>query len=403
MAPPRRIVIVGGSLAGTRTAEGLRDRGFEGELALVGAEPRLPYDRPPLSKSDLAEPADDVGQSLLSDDDVRALDLELHLGQAAIGLDASTRKVHLSDGMSLPYEALVIATGCAARMPDCAGLEGVHVLRTLDDCIALRKSLVGSPRVVVVGAGFIGCEVAATCRSLQLDVTMVEPFPHPLGRAVGPVVGQACRQLHADAGVNVRCNTLVTSVEGDGHAERVHLSDGGTLDADVVVFGIGVTPSIDWLAGSGVAVADGVLCDGRLATSVPGVYAAGDVARWPNPLFDEDMRVEHWTNASEQGAFVARTILEGDSAGEFGSVPFVWSEQYGVRIEVAGMPRPDDRMQVAGGSLEERRFVGLCERDGRLSGVIAFDSTRELLRYRRLLTTRPTWTEAESAVALSSA
>jgi NADPH-dependent 2,4-dienoyl-CoA reductase/sulfur reductase-like enzyme len=399
---PRRCVIVGASLAGTRAAQALRDRGFDGALTMVGAEPHLPYDRPPLSKSHLADRADAPAPSLLSPEDVVDLQLDLRLGEAAISLDADRRCIRLEGGGEVPYDALIIATGCAARMP--AGwdeLDGVHALRTLDDCVALRRDLAGSPAVLIVGAGFIGCEVAATARSLGLDVTVIEPLPAPLARALDPDTAGVCLGLHTDAGVRFRCATSVEAIEGEGRVERVRLSDGDTIDADVVVVGIGVSPSVEWLSGSGVAVGNGVLCDSRCATAVPGVYAAGDIARWHHPVFDVQMRVEHWTNASEQGAFVARSILDGDAAGTFGPVPFVWSEQHGVRIEIAGLPQAEDHVHVVDGSLEERRFVALYERQGLLVGAVAFDSTRQLLRYRRLLASRPSWAEAQD-FALSS-
>jgi 3-phenylpropionate/trans-cinnamate dioxygenase ferredoxin reductase subunit len=402
MAAPRRVVIVGASLAGTRAAQALRDRGFDGELALIGSEPHLPYDRPPLSKSVLGSGAD-PGIGLLAIEEIDALRIDLRIGQTATALRPAERKVELSGGEQLRYDALVIATGCAARMPvGWDRLDGVHRLRTLDDGLALRAALQGSPRVAVVGAGFIGSEVAATARGLGLDVTLIDPLPAPLAGALGPDAAEACTGLHADAGVRLRCSASVAGVEGSGRVERVRLSDGGTIDADVVVVGIGVRPVTDWLAGSGVAVGDGVLCDARCATTVPDVYAAGDVARWHNPTFGEEMRVEHWTNASEQAAFVARAILEGAASGGFAAVPFVWSEQHGVRIEIAGLPRPGDRLHIVEGSFEARQFVALYERRGRLAAALAFNASRQLLRYRRLLATGPSWPEVRRA-ALSSA
>jgi NADPH-dependent 2,4-dienoyl-CoA reductase/sulfur reductase-like enzyme len=395
MTPPRRITIVGASLAGLRTAQALRDRGFEGDIALIGAEPHLPYDRPPLSKSLLAGASDITQHTLVSADELASSGIELHLGRAATALDPGARAVTLAGGGSVGYDALVIATGARPRIPPgWQGIAGVHTLRTLDDCLALRQELERSPRVAIVGAGFIGCEVAATARTLGLDVTLIDPVNAPLAGALGPDTAAACAALHADAGVRLRCSTSVVGIEGTGRAERLALSDETTIDADVVVVGVGVRPVTDWLAGSGVAVGDGVVCDGRCATTVPGVYAAGDVARWYNPLFGEEMRVEHWTNASEQGTFVARALLEGDASGPFASVPFVWSEQYGVRIEVAGVPRPDDHVRIVEGSLAERRLVVLHERRGRLAGAVAFDAPRQLLRFRRLIAAGASFDEA---------
>jgi NADPH-dependent 2,4-dienoyl-CoA reductase/sulfur reductase-like enzyme len=378
--------VVGASLAGVRTAETLRDRGFDGEIVLVGAEDQLPYDRPPLSKALLADRVSLHEIQLLSSDAVAALSLDLRLGRRARRLDPARRELELDEGETLSYDDLVIATGSAPRMPrDWNLLEGIHTLRTIDDCLSIRSALRGSPRVVVVGGGFIGCEVASTARGLGCDVALIEPLAAPMARVLGPEIALACAQIPSDAGVRLLCGTAVERLEGSGRVERARLSDGRNIDVDVVVVGIGVSPVTDWLAGCGVNVADGVLCDERCATSVARVYAAGDVARWFNPHFEQAMRIEHWTNASEQGAFVARAILDGRECGSFSPVPFVWSEQYGVKIEIAGVPRPSDRVRIVEGTVAERRFVALYEREQRLTGAIALNSTRSMLTFRRVL------------------
>ncbi|WP_039936552.1 NAD(P)/FAD-dependent oxidoreductase [Streptomyces himastatinicus] len=382
----RRIVVAGASLAGIRTAETLRDRGFDGEIVLVGAEERLPYDRPPLSKTFLEGQAslDDI--QLLSGDQVAALDLDLRLGQRARALDPERRALELDGGETLRYDDLVIATGSAPWMPrDWDLYESIYPLRTAEDGLALRSALQGSPRVAVVGGGFIGCEVASTARRLGCDVVQIEPLTAPMARVLGPEMALACAEIPVAAGVRLVCGTAVEGFDGGARVERVRLRDGRTIEADVVVVGIGARPVTDWLAGSGVNVSDGVLCDDRCATSVDGVYAAGDVARWFNPLFEQTMRIEHWTNASEQGAFVARALLEGRQAGSYAPVPFVWSEQYGVKIEIAGVPHPTDRIRIVEGTVAERRFVALYEREERLTGVLALNSTRSMLTFRRLL------------------
>jgi NADPH-dependent 2,4-dienoyl-CoA reductase/sulfur reductase-like enzyme len=389
MSRRRRVVVAGASLAGIRTAETLRNHGFDGEVVLVGAEERLPYDRPPLSKALLEGhiSVDDI--QLLSGDQVAELDLDLRLGRRARALDPARKALELDDGETLRYDQLVIATGSAPWMPrDWDLFEGIHPLRTVDDCLAIRAAFQGSPRVAVVGGGFIGCEVASTARRLGCDVVMIEPLAAPMARVLGSEIALACAEIPLAEGVRLICGTAVEGFDGGARVERVRLRDGRTIEADVVVVGIGASPVTDWLAGSGVAISDGVLCDDRCATSVQDVYAAGDVARWFNPLFEQAMRIEHWTNASDQGAFVARAILDERRSGSYSSVPFVWSEQYGVKIEIAGVPQPTDRIRIVKGTVAERRFVALYEREGRLTGILALNSTRSVLTFRRLLAAR---------------
>ena len=239
----------------------------------------------------------------------------------------------------------MIATGASPRrLPGTPALAGIHVLRTLDDCLRLRGELERSPRVAVVGAGFIGAEVAATCRQRGLEVTLLETLPFPLGAAVPAAIGETLAAIHRDAGVTLRCGVRVAGFAGDARVEGVRLADGTLIPADVVVVGIGVAPETRWLEGSGLALGDGVLCDETLATGAPGVVAAGDVARWRNPLFGESMRVEHWTNAVEQAGAAAERLLAGPAAGKpFAPVPFVWSDQYDRKIQIAGRVSPQRR------------------------------------------------------------
>ncbi len=394
------IVVVGASLAGLRAAEALRREEFDGRLSLVGAEPHLPYDRPPLSKEVLAgerDPAEiELRRQGLDD-----LALDLHLGRRATALDAGTRSVTLDDGTRLDGDGVVIATGASARqLPGTPPLAGIHTLRTLDDCQAIRAALDARPRVVVVGAGFIGSEVAATCRGRGLDVTVLEAFPQPMVRGLGPVIGEVCGELHRDHGVDLRLGTAVEGFEGTDRVERVRLGDGSAIDADLVVVGVGVAPETGWLEGSGLTLDDGVLCD-ETGLAAPGVVAAGDVARWPNRLFDgELMRLEHWTNAGEQAVHVARRLLVGAGAAEpFAPVPFVWSDQYDVKIQTVGRVRGDDEVVIAHGSLEERRFVALFGRDGRLRGALGFSRPRHVMQYRRLLAEQASWDDALARAA----
>jgi NADPH-dependent 2,4-dienoyl-CoA reductase/sulfur reductase-like enzyme len=397
VAPHRTIVVVGASLAGLRAVETLRREGYDDRLVLVGAESHLPYDRPPLSKELLAgewEPAQVALRKQPYDD----LGLDLRLGRRATRLDVGQRVVELDDGgEALAFDGLVVATGARPRtLPGTPALDGIFVLRTLDDCMAIRARLDAGPRVVVIGAGFIGSEVAATCRGRGLEVTVLEMLTTPLERAVGPVVGDACGRLHRDHGVAVRCDVKVAGFEGTERVERVRLADGGTIDADVVVVGVGVVPETGWLEGSGLELADGVVCD-ETCLAAPGIVAAGDVARWPNMLFDgERMRVEHWTNATEQGVAAARRLLVDDAAGAeaFAPVPFVWSDQYDVKIQVVGDIRGDDEVAVADGSLDEHRFVALFGRGGRLVGALGFSRPRLVMQYRKLIADRVSWDDA---------
>jgi NADPH-dependent 2,4-dienoyl-CoA reductase/sulfur reductase-like enzyme len=390
------VVVVGASLAGLRATETLRREGYDGRLVVIGAEPHLPYDRPPLSKELLAgevEGADIALRRAPYDD----LDLEFRLATRAVRLDLDARLVELDDGDDVAFDGAVLATGSAPRvLPDTPPLDGLFVLRTLDDALAIRARLDGSPRVVVVGAGFIGSEVAATCRQRGLDVTVLEALPAPLVRGLGPVLGAVCGELHRDHGVDLRLGVGVAGFDGRGRVERVRLDDGSTTEADLVVVGVGVAPVTEWLEGSGLTLDNGVVCDESLLAA-PGVVAAGDITRWPNPLFDgELMRLEHWTNASDMGVASAKRLLYGNGTDPepFAPVPFVWSDQYDRKIQTAGHFRGDDEMVVVHGSLEERRFVAVFGRDGRIVGVLGFSMPAKLMQYRRLIAERASFVDA---------
>ncbi len=381
----RNVVIVGASLAGLRAAETLRNQGFDGTITLVNGEHHLPYDRPQLSKRVLAGVLQHEDVKLRKDADYGPLDLDIRFGRVATALDPVSQTVTIDDGEALAYEGLIIATGASPRrIPGTPDLEGIHLLRTIDDSLALRAELDQVPqRVVVVGAGFIGAEVAATARKRGLEVTILEALPVPLVRALGNHMGAACAAVHADHGVEVRTNTGVEAIEGTGRVERVRLSDGTTLDADVVVVGIGVTPNTAWLEGSGLTIRDGVVCDETLAAGPPGVYCAGDLTRWPNPLFGEEMRVEHFTNAAEQGAHAASNLLLGEgNAVPYAPVPFFWSDQY------------ESRIQFLGRAARRRRGEGRARLDRRAE-------VHRALRTRRTSRRRTRDERAEAAHAVS--
>src|SRR5882757_8383993 len=312
-----RLVVVGASLAGLRAVEGARKAGFAGGITLIGAERHLPYDRPPLSKEFLEATEPGVGARIpffRNDDVFPELDVELLLGEAATGLDVAGKVVHVGD-RPIDYDALVIATGSQLRaLRGTEHMDGVHGLRTLEDSLCIRAALDAGARTVVVGAGFIGSEVASGARKRGLEVTIVEALPTPLVRAAGTEMGAAIASLHERNGTTLLCGRGVAAVEGDRRVERVVLDDGTLIDADLVVVGIGVSPCVAWLEGSGLAIDNGVVCDETLWTGAPGVYVAGDVANWLNPVFDARQRMENWTAAAEQGAAAARNALDPENA-----------------------------------------------------------------------------------------
>lgn len=356
-------MVVGASAAGLAAAETLRREGYDGTLTLVGDEPHAPYDRPPLSKQLLAARWESDRLALRTPAHLDGLGLDLRLGTAATGLDLDGRRVRLSDGDALPYDALVIATGVRPRrLPG----EGAHVLRTLDDALTLRERLTPGTRLVVVGAGFLGAEAAAVARGLGVEVTLLEPAPVPLAHAVGAEVGAVLARAHLEHGVDLRTGVPVTEVTEDG----VRLADGTTVEADEVLVAIGSLPNTEWLAGSGLPVGDGVLCD-RYCEAAPHVYAAGDVARWHNPLFGTTMRVEHRTNAAEQGMAVARNLLAPGERRPFAPVPYFWSDQYDLKVRAYGVLRGHDEVAVVEGDLAERRFVAVYRAGERVTGVLA--------------------------------
>ncbi|SHN39946.1 NAD(P)/FAD-dependent oxidoreductase [Cryptosporangium aurantiacum] len=374
-----RLVVVGGGLAATRVIEEYRRLDGSGPVVVVAAEPHLPYDRPPLSKSVLRGEHDAVPLR----EEWSSLGVEFRLGRRTTALHPDRRSVLLDDGEELSYEALVIATGATPRtLPGLAG-DGVHVIRTLDDALALRRDLVEHGRLTVVGGGFIGCEAAASARSTGATVTLVETLPTPLARVLGTRVGAEVAAEHERAGVELRCGTAVVEARvRDGRRELL-LSDGSTVDATVVLVGLGVVPDTGWLEGSGVAVDDGVLCDDVGRTSVPSVWAAGDIARWQNPRTGERARVEHWTSAADQGRAIARDLVgQGKPLDE---VPYFWSDQYERKWQMLGRPEPDDEVTLVSVGPAGKGLVAVYGRDGRVTGVVGAAAPRWVMRMRSLL------------------
>jgi 3-phenylpropionate/trans-cinnamate dioxygenase ferredoxin reductase component len=389
----RTMVVVGASLAGMHAAHTLRTEGHDGPLTVIDADPHTPYDRPPLSKQVLAGEwaVDRITLPAASED----LGIDWRLGRRCRSLDVARRTVTLEDGEEVAFDGAVVATGASARtLPGQPELAGLHVLRTLDDCLALCADLDRNPdRVVVVGAGFIGSEVAATCRQRGLDVTLLEAAEVPLEQALGAEMGMVCAGLHRDHGVDLRLGAMVAGFAGSDRVEAVLLADGTRIDAEVVVVGIGVVANTGWLEGSGLGLDDGVVCDETLVAA-PGITAAGDVARWPSRRFGESLRVEHWENAVQQGEAAGRRLLVDDAEAEvFDPVPWFWSDQYDRKIQLAGRSGSDHEVEVVSGSVDERRFVALYGREGRVRGVLGFNRPRHVMQLRQLVIDQAPWDE----------
>ena len=389
-------VVVGASLAGMNAARTLRLEGHEGAIIVIDRDLRAQYDRPPLSKQFLAEDLDP--ERIMLQSAKEDLGLDMRLGTRATALDLGEHRLstqHVDGALSsLQYDSLVIATGASARrLPETAGVAGVHVVRTVDDSLALRADLDAGPRrVVVIGAGFIGGEVAATCRGRGLEVTLVEAMPVPLERALGAAMGEVCARVHVEHGVDVRLGTGVEkletiTVDGIDRVVGVHLTDGTLVEADVVVVGIGVTVNTGWLEGSGLTLDDGIVCDDTLLAA-PGVAAAGDIARYHSHRFDRSFRIEHWEHAIAGGEAAARRLLaeqRGEAPTIFDPVPWFWSDQYDRKIQLSGRPEATDIARVVHGSVEEFRFVTMYGREGRLVGVLGMNRPRHVIQLRGLI------------------
>ena len=399
----QNIVIVGASLAGTRAAETLRSTGFTGTITMVGAEQQKPYDRPPLSKNFLAGDWDEERVALRKPEVLDELNLTWKLGVAATSLDTTSRTVALANGESISYDGLIIATGGdVRRLPNQPDLAGIHTLRTLDDATALRNEIAEGTRVVVIGAGFIGLEAAATAKKRGADVTVLEGLEAPLIRAMGAEMGAAIGAVHERNGVAVRCGVQVASINGDARVTGVTLTNGETIAADVVIVGIGVSPATTWLESSGLTLRDGVVCDAHLNAGPATVFVAGDVLRWPNSLFadvEADMRVEHWTNAAEQGAHAATNLLaalNGTEQTPYIAVPFFWSDQFDARIQCLGRPSANAVVDVVAGNPSDGKWCAMYSVNNRLTAVLGVSQPKLVMPSRALLSAH---TSREDALA----
>ena len=378
------VLIVGGGAAGLAAIETLRSEGYAGALTMVCDEPELPYDRPPLSKQVLTGAWDAERTRFREAAHYADLGVRLVRGRAG-ALDADARTVYLSDGYPLRFDGLIIATGVRPRrLPTGHELAGVHVLRDHPDVAALRAAFAGTPRVVIVGGGFLGMEVAAAARGLGLDVTVVEPLAQPMIRQVGPMIGAEVARLHRERGVDLRTGTGVTELMGDGGVlTGVALTDGSVVPAECVLVAIGAVPATEWLGTSGLTIGDGVECD-EFCRAAPGIYAAGDVASWVNPRYQRRMRVEHRMNATEQGSAAAVNLLKGD-VQPFAPLPYFWSDQYTVKIQVHGHRSDGAEAAIEEGSPADGKFVALYREDGAPTAVLGWNSPARLIRYRKLL------------------
>ncbi|MGH3718387.1 MAG: NAD(P)/FAD-dependent oxidoreductase [Pseudonocardiaceae bacterium] len=378
------VVVVGAGLGGLRTVEFLRAEGFPGRISLVGDEPHEPYDRPPLSKEILAGQWPEE-RAALHRGELADLDVSLRLGTAAV--DVTSADVELDDGTRLRYDALVVATGVRPRrLPGQPDHPELHVLRTLEDCRALRDSISRARSLLVVGAGFIGAEVAATARAAGLEVTMLEALPTPFARILGEQMGRLCARLQTDNGVTVRCGVRLDSfLDGDGGI-AARLADGSTVRADCGVVGVGTVLDAGWLAGLGVPTEGGLLCDvSGLVEGTSNVYAVGDIAAWRHPVVGDHPRIEHWTSAGEQAAVVAQRIAGRPVARLADVVPYFWSDQYGLTLQLVGRCDLATSVEVLHDPGVIKGTVAGYFADGALVAVLAFHAPRLLNRYRKLV------------------
>ncbi len=371
------IVIAGAGLAGLRTAQQLRKQGYDGDVVLVGDENHLPYDRPPLSKEVIRGERADT--TLEPDEFFAEHRIDLRLGSPAVALDPAAQRLELADGTALQYDQLVIATGLRPRrLPSLPELAGVHVLRSRDDADALRLDANSASKAVVIGAGFIGCELAAGFRHLGIDVVVVEPQATPLASVLGTQVGALVARMHAAEGVEMRTGSGVESLRGTERVTHVVTTDGEEIEADLVVVGVGSVPAVDFLADSGIELGDGVVADAEGRTSDPHVWAVGDVASWV--VDKRNVRVEHWSNVGDQVRTMVPAMLGAEPGPSRPKVPYFWSDQYDVKIQALGTPSPEDDVEIV--EDDGRNFLAHYVRDGILTAVVGAGRTGAVMKMR---------------------
>jgi 3-phenylpropionate/trans-cinnamate dioxygenase ferredoxin reductase subunit len=380
-------VIVGASLAGGTAAATLRQEGFDGDVILIGEEPHPPYERPPLSKQYLRGEVPFEKALVRPGGFYETNRIDTHFGDAATQIHPAERKIELNSGRSVRYDKLLIATGVRNRRPPIPGLDlrNVFDLRSVDHADALRAEIVPGRKAVVIGMGFIGCEVAASLRQKGVDVVGISPSPTPLFRVLGEQVGQVMATIHRDRGVETLFDDVATSFEGDGRVERVITKRGRRVDCDFAVVGVGVEPVVDVVIGSGVKIGNGILVDEYCRTNVQGIYAAGDVANHFHPIFQKQMRVEHWHNAIQQGAAAARSML--GTGQPYDAVHWFWSDQYDVNLQYAGFHQAWDQVVVRG-NLDTRNFIAFYLSRGRIDAVVGLNRGKDVRRAMPLIKAR---------------
>jgi len=400
---PDHVLIVGASIAGVRTAQALRQLGYANGVTLLGEEPHIPYDKPPLSKEMLLQNESGEPVPLVTPEQLQALDVDLRLGQKAVRLDPARHVVTTESGDELGYDRLVIATGAAARTLPGAALGGVHTIRTVEDARRIRSELQDARRAVVVGAGFIGAEFASAARTYGVAVTKVETQTEPLAHLLGETVGASLRRLHEDHEIDVIAGVQVDGLASDDDSvvTGVRLADGRLLPADLVVVGIGAVPATGWLEGSGLPVADGIECDSALrVVGFPDIYAAGDVARWPHPFYGTSLRIEHWTNAGEHGALIAADLLGAKPPAP--TLPYVWSDQHGLRIQIIGRPSHGTARAVRGEAATGDLVAVYADAEGRLVGALVVNDPKLFMKCRKGIVQGLTFQEFEQKVMATS-
>ncbi len=372
-----------------RAVETLRAQGYEGSITLLSAEGEEPYNLPPLSKEFLTGALDEDDIRLHTFAELEALDIKLICNAQATGLDTASQLLRTTRA-DYSYDTLIVATGSTpVDFRTWTSLDGVKYLRTLDDARAIRAAMTqGTPRVVIVGGGFIGCEIASSARFYGLDTTIIEGAEHILGRALSPVLAEPVVRLHTEHGVRVECGRSVRAIRGSGRVNGVDLDDGTRVEADLVIAAIGARPVVDWLEGSNVDLADGILVDATLQSSACGVYAIGDVARW-SAGSSAATRVEHWTNAKEQGAFVARHLLDPASAASFTATPYVWSDLHGQRLQAVGEQAGAVRFVI--GEPGSDHYLAALVSDGKVVGGVGFGAGKHFPILRRFVEQSADW------------
>lgn len=382
---PEKIVVVGAGLGGIRTAEALRAEGATGLVTLVGEEPHAPYDRPPLSKQILSGRLPDDRASLRAPHELQKLGIDLRLGSKVV--DADSGAVYLADGTRIGYDALVVATGVRPRrLPGQPDHPRLHVLRTLDDCRALRGSLRQAGKLLVIGGGFVGAEVAATARANDVDVTIVEELPVPFTRVLGGEMGAVCARLHREHGVRLECGRRVDEFVSDGSGIAVRLDDGRMLEADCGLVSIGAAVDDDWLRGLGVATGSGLECDEYgLVTGTSNIYAVGDIAAWRDSGAGDHRRIEHWTSATEQAAVVARRIAGREVTKSADLMPYFWSDQHGIKLQLVGHPERAEAVEILHDPGTVKGTVAGYFAGSSLIAVVTFQAPKLLAKYRALV------------------